>query len=175
MDLAAAVVCVAAMKRVGYAAVLGYLLAGAAIGPWGLELIDDINSVRHLSECGVVLLLFVIGLELQPSRLWALRRQVFGMGSAQVVLTVIGLLAGLRLTVALVTGLGLAMSSTAFVLQLLAEKHELGMPHGRASFAILLLQDIAVIPLLEIIALLASGVSLAQITPGPGLLKVNGA
>ena len=93
----------------------------------------------------------------------------------RVVFTVIGLLAGLRLTVALVTGLGLAMSSTAFVLQLLTEKHELGMSHGRASSAILLLQDIAVIPLLEIIALLASGVSLAQITPGPGLLKVNGA
>ena len=175
--LAAAVVCVAAMKRVGYAAVLGYLLAGAAIGPWGLGMIDDINSVRHLSEFGVVLLLFVIGLELQPSRLWALRRPVFGMGSAQVILTgllltVIGLLAGLPLTVALVTGLGLAMSSTAFVLQLLAEKHELGMPHGRASFAILLLQDIAVIPLLAIIPLLASGVSLAQITPDLGLLKI---
>ena len=81
--LAAAVVCVAAMKRVGYAAVLGYLLAGAAIGPWGLGMIDDINSVRHLSEFGVVLLLFVIGLELQPSRLWELRRPVFGLCSGR--------------------------------------------------------------------------------------------
>ena len=128
--LAAAVVCVAVMKHVGFAAVLGYLLAGIAIGPWGLRLIDDIASAQHLAEFGVVLLLFVIGLELQPSRLWALRRPIFGMGSAQVVttgmlLTVVALLAGQALGVALLIGLGLAMSSTALVLQLLAEKHEL--------------------------------------------------
>ncbi len=175
--LAAAVVCVAVMKRVGFAAVLGYLLAGIAIGPWGLRLIDDIASAQHLAEFGVVLLLFVIGLELQPARLWALRRPVFGMGSAQVattgmLLTIVALLAGQALGVAVLIGLGLAMSSTALVLQLLAEKHELGAPHGRASFAILLLQDLAVIPLLAMVPLLASGTGFAGMTPGLGLLKV---
>ena len=84
--LAAAVLAVALMKRFGFAAVLGYLLAGIAIGPYGFALIDDATSARHLAEFGVVLLLFVIGLELQPSRLWALRRPIFGMGSAQVLL-----------------------------------------------------------------------------------------
>jgi len=175
--LAAAVVCVAGMKRFCYAAVLGYLLAGIAIGPFGLGLIHDIDSARHLSEFGVVLLLFVIGLELQPSRLWALRRPVFGMGTAQVALSGV-LLTGLAMSfgqrgaLSVLIGLGLAMSSTAFVLQLLAEKHELGAAHGRASFAVLLLQDLAVIPLLAAVPFLASGGGLAEMTPDAGFLKV---
>src|SRR3990172_2573592 len=114
--LGAAVISVPVMKRLGFGAVLGYLVAGIAIGPWALGLIDDVDSTRRLSEFGVVLLLFVIGLELQLSRLWALRRPIFGMGSAQVlvtgaVLAVAALLFGLPLNAAIVIGLGLAMSS----------------------------------------------------------------
>mgnify|MGYP000137018511 CR=1 FL=1 len=174
--LAAAVLCVALMKRLGFAAVLGYLFAGIAIGPWGLALIEDVESAQHLAEFGVVLLLFVIGLELQPSRLWALRRPIFGMGSAQVCGTGVLLAAGaawagLGWQVAIVVGLGLAMSSTAFVLQLLAEKHELATIHGRASFAILLFQDIAVIPLLAVVPLLAAPGALGDVNPLFGIGK----
>jgi glutathione-regulated potassium-efflux system ancillary protein KefC/glutathione-regulated potassium-efflux system protein KefB len=172
--LAAAVLSVALMKRLGFAAVLGYLLAGVAIGPWGLALIDDVASAGHLAEFGVVLLLFVIGLELQPSRLWALRRPILGMGSAQLLVTgaVLGggaVACGLALPAAALVGLGLAMSSTAFVLQLLAEKHELAAAHGRASFAVLLFQDIAVIPLLAVVPLLAAPAGLGELNPLPGL------
>ncbi|MGE0483087.1 MAG: monovalent cation:proton antiporter-2 (CPA2) family protein [Gammaproteobacteria bacterium] len=175
--LAAAVVCVAVMKRLGFAAVLGYLVAGVLIGPWTTGLIDDVESAAHLSEFGVVLLLFVIGLELQPARLWALRRPIFGMGTAQLLLTgfVLALLAagmGFEVGVALVTGFGLALSSTAFVLQLLAEKGELSAHHGRASFAILLFQDIAVIPLLAVVPLLASSTAMDDVDPLRGLVRL---
>lgn len=178
--LAAAVLSVALVKRLGFAAVLGYLLAGIAIGPWGLRLIEDVDSARHLSEFGVVLLLFVIGLELQPARLWALRRPVFGMGTAQVILTGCVLAAsvwllGLGIGAAVVIGFGLAMSSTAFVLQMLAEKHELGTAHGRAGFAILLMQDIAVIPLLAAVPLLAQRPELNEAMPLLGVVKVTAA
>ena len=174
--LAAAVLSVALIKRLGFAAVLGYLLAGIAIGPWGLGLIEDVASAQHLAEFGVVLLLFVIGLELQPSRLWALRRPIFGMGSAQVLGTGAVLAAcaggfGLAWPAALLVGLGLAMSSTAFVLQLLAEKHELATTHGRAAFAVLLFQDIAVIPLLAVVPLLAAPAALGEVNPLLGIGK----
>ncbi|MEQ8234316.1 MAG: monovalent cation:proton antiporter-2 (CPA2) family protein [Gammaproteobacteria bacterium] len=175
--LAAAVVCVAVMKRLGFAAVLGYLVAGVLIGPWTTGLIDDVESAAHLAEFGVVLLLFVIGLELQPARLWALRRPIFGMGSAQLLVTAsalsaVAFVAGFGIGVALVIGFGLAMSSTAFVLQLLAEKKELPAHHGRASFAILLFQDIAVIPLLAVVPLLASSAALDEVDPLGGLLRL---
>ncbi len=165
------------MKRLGFAAVLGYLTAGVAIGPWGLRLIDDVEAARHLAEFGVILLLFVIGLELQPARLWALRRPIFGMGLAQLVGTAlllggVAVAGGLAPIPALIVGCGLAMSSTAFVLQLLAEKRELGTVHGRAGFAILLFQDLAVIPLLAVVPLLASGAALAGGDPLVGLAKV---
>lgn len=174
--LTAAVLSVALMKRIGLAAVLGYLFAGIAIGPWGLALIEDVSSAQHLAEFGVVLLLFVIGLELQPSRLWTLRRPIFGMGSAQVLGTgaVLGVAAawtGLGWQTAAIVGLGLAMSSTAFVLQLLAEKQELASTQGRASFAILLFQDIAVIPLLAIVPLLAAPDALGDMNPLLGIGK----
>lgn len=177
--LTAAIVCVALMKRLGFAAVLGYLLAGILIGPWGWRLIDDVNTARQLSQFGVVLLLFVIGLELQPSRLWALRRPIFGLGGMQMLVTgiclaLLSMARDIKPAVALVIGLGLAMSSTAFVLQLLAEKHELGTAYGRASFAILLFQDIAVIPLLALVPLLATGADLQTLAPGMGVLKVLG-
>jgi Kef-type K+ transport system membrane component KefB len=140
--------------------VLGFLLAGMAIGPWGLRLIQDPGTVLQFAELGVVLLLFLVGLELEPRRLWALRRPIFGMGGTQVALTIIvftaiGRLFGLAWPVALAAGMGLAMSSTAIGLATLAEKSLLPTPGGQASFSVLLFQDIAVIPLMLILGMLS--------------------
>ncbi len=158
--LVAAIIAVPLSRRLGLGAVLGYLAAGMLIGPWGLKLVGDVDAMLHISEFGVILLLFIIGLELQPSRLWVLRKQVFGLGAAQVAVTGLALggiafLAGWAWQAALVVGIGLAMSSTAFVLQTLAEKKQLTTRHGRESFAILLFQDLAVIPLLAALPFLA--------------------
>jgi len=160
--LAAAVVAVPLTRRAKLGAVLGYLAAGVIIGPWGLRLVTEVDNILHFAELGVVLLLFVIGLELQPSRLWVLRKSVFGLGGAQVlatglVLGTAGLALGLSWRSALVTGLALAMSSTAFVLQVLAERDQLPTRHGRTAFAILLFQDLSVIPLLALVPLLGTG------------------
>lgn len=161
--LLAAVLIVPLAKRLQLGAVLGYLFAGVIIGPSVLGLIDNPQSVAHISELGVVLLLFIIGLELSPRRLWVMRKSVFGVGLAQVLLTgsVIGVVAlwvfGQPLNTAIVLGLGLALSSTAFGLQSLAERKELTSPHGRLAFAILLFQDIAAIPLIAMVPLLAGG------------------
>ena len=154
--LIAALIAVPISKKLGFGSVLGYLAAGIIIGPFGLGFIRDAEHILHFAELGVVFLLFVIGLELQPSRLWVLRRMVFGLGSAQVIISAgaiaaVGLLFGLALTEAVLVGFVLALSSTAFVLQLLAEKKELTTRHGRSAFAILLFQDLAVIPLIAII------------------------
>ncbi len=162
--LAAAIIAVPLSKRLGFGSVLGYLAAGIIIGPFGFRFIRDPEHILHFAELGVVFLLFIIGLELQPSRLWVLRRMVFGLGSAQVFLSaiVIGLLAwayGFTPTAAAVSGLILALSSTAFVLQLLAEKKQLTTSHGRAAFSILLFQDLAVIPLIALLPLIGSGAS----------------
>jgi monovalent cation:proton antiporter-2 (CPA2) family protein len=158
--LAAAVLMVPLTRRFALGAVLGYLAAGVIIGPWGLRLVTDVESILHFSELGVVLLLFIIGLELQPTRLWVLRRSVFGLGSAQVLATGAALAAiawalGLGWQAAVIVGLGLAMSSTALVLQVLAERNQLATRHGREAFAILLFQDLSVIPLLALLPLLA--------------------
>ena len=158
--LAAAVLMVPLCKKIGLGSVLGYLSAGVLIGPFGLNLIHDVNHTLHFAELGVVLLLFIIGLELQPARLWALRHPIFVFGGLQVVLSTILIacaasLLGLSTSASIVIGLALAMSSTAFALQLLAEKQQLPSRHGRSSFAILLFQDIAVIPVLAIVPLLA--------------------
>ncbi|MBV7477432.1 monovalent cation:proton antiporter-2 (CPA2) family protein [Pseudomonas sp. PDM31] len=161
--LLAAVLIVPLAKRLQLGAVLGYLFAGVIIGPSVLGLVGNSQSVSHISELGVVLLLFIIGLELSPRRLWVMRKSVFGVGLAQVLLTatVIGVVAmfvfGQRLNSAIVLGLGLALSSTAFGLQSLAERKELTSPHGRLAFAILLFQDIAAIPLIAMVPLLAGG------------------
>lgn len=160
--LAAAVIAVPLFRRFRLGAVLGYLVAGIIIGPSGAQLGGDVESVMHFAELGIVMLLFVIGLELQPSRLWVLRKSVFGLGGAQVVATtavigVIGIAFGLTVPAAVVVGLALAMSSTAFVLQTLAERKQLTTRYGRSSFAILLFQDLAVIPLLALIPLLGKG------------------
>ena len=158
--LAAAVVVVPLAKRAGLGSVLGYMLAGVIVGPWALNLVHDEQAILHFAEFGVVLLLFVIGLELQPRRLWAMRRAVFGLGGGQVALTAVVLAGiavslGLPLEAAIVAGLALSLSSTAFGLQTLAERNELATRHGRLSFSILLFQDIAVIPMLALLPLLA--------------------
>ncbi|BAU75955.1 monovalent cation:proton antiporter-2 (CPA2) family protein [Metapseudomonas furukawaii] len=161
MFLLAAVLTVPLARRLQLGAVLGYLLAGVLIGPSVLKLVTDPESVARVSELGVVLLLFIIGLELSPRRLWVMRRSVFGVGLAQVLLTAlaIGLVAWLAfaksLSTAAVLGFGLALSSTAFGLQILAERKELTSPHGRLAFAILLFQDIAAIPLIALLPLLS--------------------
>ncbi|CAM3230794.1 glutathione-regulated potassium-efflux system protein KefB [Pseudomonas gessardii] len=161
--LLAAVLTVPLAKHLKLGAVLGYLFAGVIIGPSALGLIGNPQSVAQFSELGVVLLLFIIGLELSPKRLWVMRKAVFGVGLAQVLLTamVMGAVAlwafGQSWNSAIVLGLGLALSSTAFGLQSLAERKELNSPHGRLAFAILLFQDIAAIPLIAMVPLLAGG------------------
>lgn len=157
--LVAAVLVVPVAKRFRLGAVLGYLIAGALIGPSGLKLVHNPDSVAAVSELGIVLLLFVIGMELSPRRLWLMRRAVFGAGLMQVLVTtgVIAALAhfafGVSTGLGWVIGAGLALSSTAFALQVLAERKELNQPHGRFAFAVLLLQDLAAIPLLALIPL----------------------
>jgi len=159
--LLTAVLIVPIFQRLKLGAVLGYLAAGMIIGPWGLGVIGDVDSTLKFSEFGVVLLLFLIGLELEPRRLWTLRNSVFGLGGAQVAATglVIGLLAlstGFAWQAAMIIGLGCAMSSTALVMTSLAERGQLLTRYGRDSFAILLFQDLAVIPLLALLPLLSA-------------------
>ena len=138
--LGAAVVAVPIFKRIGLGSVVGYLVAGVAIGPFGLKLFRDPESILGIAEFGVVLLLFVIGLELKPSRLWSLRRDIFGLGAAQVIvcgalLMGAGILAGLSPAVAFVAAGGLALSSTAIVMQILEERGETTEPHGQKTFS----------------------------------------
>lgn len=157
--LAVAVLLVPLFKRAGLGTVLGYLVAGVLIGPWGFGLVSDPDNLLHTAELGVVLLLFVIGLELQPSRLWALRKPVFGLGALQffgvgALLIGVARLFGIPWPAAILAGLGLALSSTAFVLPTLSERGELRSRYGRETFAMLLFQDLMVIPLLAILPLL---------------------
>lgn len=179
--LLAAIIMVSVSRRLGFGSVLGYLAAGIFIGPFGFALIQNPEHILHFAELGVVFLLFVVGLELQPSRLWVLRKMVFGLGSAQVFVSaiVIALLAwslGLATRAAVIIGLVLALSSTAFVLQMLAEKKELGTAHGRAAFSILLFQDLAAIPLIAILPALgvAGGGSFNLAQAGIMLLTIAG-
>ncbi len=181
MFLAAAVVAVTLSKRAGLGAVLGYLGAGALIGPHLLKLTPDMSKTTVFSELGVTLLLFVIGLELSPQRLWVMRRAVFGAGTLQVAISALllggaaTLAFGVGWKTALVIGLGLALSSTAIGLQTLAERKELGSPHGRLSFAILLFQDVAAIPILALIPLLGVHEAVASgMSDAAAVLKVAG-
>jgi glutathione-regulated potassium-efflux system protein KefB len=158
--LGAAVVALPLFKRLGLGSVLGYLTAGLAIGPFGLGLFTDPQAILHVAELGVVMLLFIIGLEMQPSKLWALRREIFGLGLAQValcgvVLTGAGLLLGLSPVVALVAALGFVLSSTAIVMQLLEERGETATVAGQRVVSILLLEDLSIVPLLALVAFLA--------------------
>ena len=165
--LAAAIITVPLFQRFRLGSVLGYLVAGAIVGPWGFGFIDEIREIRHIAEFGVVFLLFLIGIELKPARLWAMRRMVFGLGSAQVMLTGlviagIALLFEQSLKSAVIIGFGLALSSTAFGLQILSERGEMGTVHGQAALSVLLLQDLAVVPLLTLVSLLAAESTLLE-------------
>ncbi|MBC7547079.1 MAG: glutathione-regulated potassium-efflux system protein KefC [Polaromonas sp.] len=158
--LSAAVVAVPLAKKLGLGSIIGYLAAGMAIGPWGLGLVSNVQDILHFAEFGVVLMLFLVGLELEPRRLWSMRRPIFGWGSAQVLgcavlITGAALLLGVRWQTALVAGLGLALSSTAIALQGIGERNLMPTSSGQAAFSILLLQDVAAIPLLALLPLLA--------------------
>ena len=174
--LAAAVLLVPLFRFLKLGAVLGYLTAGMLLGPAVTGLVTEVDILKHVSELGVVLLMFVIGLEMQPSRLWVLRRQVFGLGGLQVGLTTLALGAlgyayGYNAVAAFTVAVGLAMSSTAFVLQSLSERQQLPTQHGQDAFSTLLFQDLAVIPLLAILPLLAP-IDMRDGVSVPGLLAI---
>jgi len=157
--LSAAVIAVPLSRALGLGSILGYLGAGIAIGPWGLGLVRNVQDILHFAEFGVVLMLFLIGMELEPRRLWSLRRPIFGWGSVQVggctlLLFAAGVLAGADWRMALAGALGLALSSTAIALQVMAERNLMSTPSGRSGFAILLFQDVAAIPILALLPLL---------------------
>ena len=159
--LTAAVLAVPIARALGLGAIIGYLGAGIAMGPWGFGLVRNVDDILHFAEFGVVLMLFVIGLELQPKRLWELRRPIFGWGMAQMaVCTGILFLAawafGLSWRVSLIAGMGLALSSTAVCLQIMAERNLMRTPSGQAAFSILLFQDVAAIPILALIPILGA-------------------
>jgi glutathione-regulated potassium-efflux system protein KefB len=159
--LSAAVVAVPIFRRAGLGSVLGYLSAGLVIGPFGLRLFTDPATLLHVAELGVVMFLFIIGLEMRPSKLWNLRRQIFGLGAAQVLLcggllTGIGLLAGLAPAVAAVAAMGFVLSSTAVIMQMLEEQGEAASAEGQKAVSILLLEDLAIVPLLALVALWAA-------------------
>jgi glutathione-regulated potassium-efflux system ancillary protein KefC len=169
--LAAALIAVPLSVRLGFGSVLGYLLAGVAIGPWVLRLITDVDAILHFAELGIVLMMFVIGLEMQVEKLWAIRRTIFGYGGAQMalcalVLTATFLLFGSPWRVALTGGLALALSSTAMVIAELQARELMDTPAGRAGFGILLFQDMAAIPLIALLPLLGPTVANAAVEPG---------
>lgn len=159
--LAAGVVAVPLFKRLGLGSVLGYLTAGLVIGPFGLKLFTDPAAILGVAELGVVMFLFIIGLEMQPSRLWTLRREIFGLGLLQVVvcgalLTFVGAAAGLSWPVAFIAAMGFVLSSTAIVMQLLEERGEVASVRGQKVVSILLFEDLMIVPLLAIVAILGS-------------------
>ncbi|MBZ9934742.1 monovalent cation:proton antiporter-2 (CPA2) family protein [Mesorhizobium sp. BR1-1-16] len=162
--LGAGVVAVPIFKRIGLGSVIGYLAAGVAIGPFGLGFFTDPQAILHVAELGVVMFLFVIGLEMRPTRLWGLRREIFGLGLAQVVacgalLTLIGVAVGLPLAAAFVAGMGFVLTSTATVMQLLDERGDTASPSGQRIVSILLLEDLAIVPLLAIVVLIGPATS----------------
>ena len=160
--LGAAVVAVPLFRRLGLGSVLGYLAAGLLMGPFGLKVITDPVAILHVAELGVVMFLFIIGLEMQPSRLWGMRREIFGLGLVQVagciaLLSSVGLAFGFPPAIALVAGTGFVLTSTAIVMQMLEERGDIATPKGRRIIAILLLEDLAIVPLLALVAFLAPG------------------
>ncbi|MDP2033606.1 MAG: monovalent cation:proton antiporter-2 (CPA2) family protein [Polaromonas sp.] len=180
--LGAGVLAVPLFKRLGLGSVLGYLAAGLAIGPFGMGFFTDAATILHVAELGVVMFLFVIGLEMQPTRLWKLRREIFGLGLLQVVvcgalLTGVGAAAGLKLPVAFIAAMGFVLSSTAIVMQLLDERGDTSTPRGQRMVSILLLEDLAIVPLLAIVAFMApatSGGVSRWVTIGAALAAIVG-
>jgi CPA2 family monovalent cation:H+ antiporter-2/glutathione-regulated potassium-efflux system protein KefB len=173
--LAATAIAVPITRRLGFGSILGYLLAGVAIGPSGAGLVTDVSAISEVADLGVIMLLFLIGLELRPHRLWILRKAVFGLGIGQLVPTTavlggIAYLTGIPWAGALVLGAGFALSSTAIVLPMLGERNLLSSTAGRDSFAVLLFQDMAFIPLVALVPLLSGGAAAAHI-PWQGVLK----
>lgn len=174
--LSAAVIAVPISRALGLGTIIGYLVAGIIIGPSGLKLVSNVQDILHFSEFGVVLMLFLIGLELQPARLWSMRRPIFGVGSAQMLLCTAALMGAATLLgqdwhLALIAALGLALSSTAIALQSIAERNLMSTSSGKTSFAILLFQDVAAIPILALVPLLAVGQQAAQ-SDGHMLLEI---
>lgn len=181
--LSAAVVAVPVSRALGLGSIIGYLAAGIVIGPWGLALVTNIEDILHFAEFGVVLMLFLVGLELEPKRLWALRRPIFGGGSAQVLACAAALFLGLYALgvmypdelggwrTPLVAALGLALSSTAIALQVMGERNMLPTSAGQAGFSILLFQDVAAIPILALLPLLGGQPHAAPAAPTERLLE----
>lgn len=175
--LGAAVVAVPVFKRIGLGSVLGYLAAGLAIGPFGLGLFSDPMAILHVAELGVVMFLFIIGLEMEPSKLWSMRRDIFGLGLAQVlvciaVLSLVGFALGYPYAGSLIAGAGFTLTSTAIVMQMLQERGDISAPKGQRIVSILLLEDLAIVPLLALVAFLAPGgeeVTLADRLLGVGI------
>ncbi|EKK13740.1 transporter, CPA2 family [Acinetobacter baumannii Naval-72] len=158
--LAAAVIAVPIFKRIGLGSVLGYLIAGLIIGPFGFAFFQDSAAILHIAELGIVMYLFVIGLEMQPSHLWSLRREIFGLGTLQIIicalaLTGVGLLFGFTWQVAFIGAVGFVLTSTAIVMQLLGDRGDLTQPRGQKIVAILLFEDLLIVPLLAIVAFMA--------------------
>lgn len=158
--LGAAVVAVPLFKRIGLGSVLGYLAAGLAIGRYGFGIIEDANAILHLAEFGVVMFLFVIGLEMQPSHLWSLRRQIFGLGSMQVILSailmaIVAVQFGISWEIAFVCSSGFVLTSTAIVMQVLGERKELSTKPGQKIISILLFEDLLIVPLLAVVSFLS--------------------
>ena len=178
--LATSVLLVSVTRRLGFGSVLGYLIGGGIIGPSGLKLISNVDEIASVAALGVVMLLFLIGLEVRPQRLWIMRNAVFGLGTAQVGVTAAVLaggahLFGLNWPAALVIGLGLALSSTAIVLPMLAERELLATPSGRYIFSVLLFQDLAFIPLVAAVPLFAGAATLSKHVPWQDVAWAGGA
>lgn len=179
--LSAAVIAVPLSKAIGLGSIIGYLTAGIAIGPWGLGLVTNVEDILHFAEFGVVLMLFLVGLELEPKRLWSLRRPIFGWGSAQVLgcallLAAVAMVLGVDWRTSLVAGLGLALSSTAIALQVMGERNLMRTGSGQSAFSILLFQDVAAIPILALLPLLgaayASNEPAAPVNAAQDALKI---
>ena len=179
--LSAAVIAVPLSRALGLGSIIGYLVAGIAIGPWGLGFVTNVQDILHFAEFGVVLMLFLVGLELEPKRLWSLRRPIFGWGSAQVLGCVAGIFGvamafGVPWSMALVAALGFALSSTAIALQIMSERNLIPTGSGQAAFSILLFQDVAAIPILALLPLLAgsfeSNLALAPVERAQAAIKI---
>ena len=179
--LSAAVIAVPLSRALGLGSIIGYLVAGIAIGPWGLGFVTNVQDILHFAEFGVVLMLFLVGLELEPKRLWSLRRPIFGWGSAQVLGCVAGIFGvamafGVPWSMALVAALGFALSSTAIALQVMDERNLIPTGSGQAAFSILLFQDVAAIPILALLPLLAgsfeSNLALAPVERAQEAIKI---